>query len=60
MVYLYTGFIMLPLHQNDGMEPKRRLAYDTEIADFYRMQIMAKKLESGVKNGEGRSVFLPK
>ena len=34
---------MLPLHRNDGMEPKRRLAYATEIADFYRMQIVAKK-----------------
>ena len=44
MVYLYTGFIMLPLHRNDGMEPKRHLAYATEIADFYRMQTVAKTI----------------
>ena len=44
MVYLITGFTMLPLHRNNGMEPKRRLAY----ADFYRMQIVAKqKLSRG-------------
>ena len=44
---------MLPLHRNDGMEPKRRLAY----ADFYRMQIVAKKkIESGAKR-EGQSGF---
>ena len=54
MVYLYTGFTMLPLHQNDGMEPKRRLAYATEIADFYRMQIVAKKVLSRGQKGEGR------
>ena len=57
MVYLCTGFTMLPLHRNVGMEPKRRLAY----ADFYRMQIVAKKknpknIESGAK-GEGQSGF---
>ena len=55
MVYLCTGFTMLPLHRNDGMEPKRRLAY----ADFYRMQIVAKKKkknESGAKR-EGQSGF---
>ena len=33
------------------MEPKRRLAYATAIADFYRMQI-----ESGAKR-EGQSGF---
>ena len=44
MVYLYTGFIMLPLHWNDGMKSKQHLAYDTEIADFYRMQIVVKKI----------------
>ena len=44
MVYLYTGFIMLPLHQTDGMERKWCLAYTTEIANFYRMQIVAKKI----------------
>ena len=27
---------MLPSHRNEGMEPKRRLVYATEIADFYR------------------------
>ena len=46
---------MLPLHWNDGMEPKRRLAY----ADFYRMQIVAKKkkkIESGAKR-EGQPGF---
>ena len=43
---------MLHLHRNDGMEPKRRLAY----ADFYRMQIMVKKIESGAKR-EGQSGF---
>ena len=43
MVYLCTGFTMLPLHRNDGMEPKQRLAYATEIADFYRMQIVVNK-----------------
>ena len=48
MVYLCTGLTMLPLHRNVGMEPKRRLAYATEIADFYRMQIVAKtKLSQG-------------
>ena len=57
MVYLCTGFTMLPLHRNDGMEPKRHLAYATEIADFYRMQIVAKKnFELGAKR-EGRSGF---
>ena len=50
MVYLCTGFIMLPLHRNDGMEPKWRLAYATEIADFYRMQIVAKKILSRGQN----------
>ena len=53
MVYLCTGFTMLPLHRNDGMEPKLRLAY----ADFYRMQIVAKKKnESGAKR-ESQSGF---
>ena len=51
MVYLCTGFTMLPLHRNDGMEPKRCLAYATEIADFYRMQIVAKKFLSRGQNG---------
>ena len=55
MVYLYTGFIMLPLHRNDGMEPKQRLAYAMEIADFYWMQIVAKKIYSwGQKGRVGR------
>ena len=57
MVYLYTGFIMLPLHRNDGMEPKRRLAYGTEIIDFYRMQIVAKK--NTVVGKRGGSVGFP-
>ena len=48
---------MLPLQRNDGMEPKRRLAYATEFADFYRMKIVARKtFESGAKR-EGRSGF---
>ena len=47
MVYLCTGFTMMPLHRNDGMEPKRRLAY----ADFYQMQIVAKKIWVGGKTG---------
>ena len=51
MVYLCTSFTMLPLHRNDGMEPKRRLAYATEIADFHRMQIVAKKILSLGQNG---------
>ena len=51
MVYLCTGFTMLPLHRNDEMEPKRRLSYATEIADFYRMQIVAKKILSWGQNG---------
>ena len=39
------------------MEPKQGLAYGTEIADFYRMQIVAKKnFESGAKR-EGRLGF---
>ena len=42
---------MLPLHRNDGMEPKRRLAYATEIADFYQMKIVAKKILSLGQNG---------
>ena len=50
MVYLFTGLTMLPLHQNVGMEPKRLLAYATEIANFYRMQIVAKKLCVGGQN----------
>ena len=33
------------------MELKRRLAYATEIADFYRMQIVAKKILSRGQNG---------
>ena len=54
MVYLCTGFTMLPLHRNEGMGPKRRLAY----ADFYRMQIVAKKKKNklGPKR-EGQSGF---
>ena len=51
MVYLCTGFTMLPLHQNDGMEPKRHLAYATEITYFYRMQIVAKKILNWGQNG---------
>ena len=51
MVYLCNGFSMLPLHRNDGMEPKRRLAYTTEIAYFYRMQIVAKKILGRGQNG---------
>ena len=47
----------LPLHQKDGMEPKRRLAYATEIADFYRMQIVAKKILSRGQNGRIGWVF---
>ena len=57
MVYLCTCFIMLPLHRNDGMESKRRLAYATDIADFYRMQNCGEKyFESGAKR-EGRWGF---
>ena len=53
MIYLCTGFTMLPLHRNDGIETKRRLAY----ADFYRIQIVAKKnLSRGAKR-KGQSVF---
>ena len=37
---------MLPLDQNNGMAPKWRLAYATEIADFYRMQIVVRKILS--------------
>ena len=55
MIYLNTGFIMLPLHQNDGMAPKWRLAYATEIANFYRMQIVVRKILSwGQKGRVGR------
>ena len=51
MVHLCTGVTMLPLHRNDGMEPKQCLAY----ADFYRMQIVAKKkIESGAKREDSR------
>ena len=46
MVYLCTGFTMLPLYRNDGMEPKRRLSYATEIADFYQI---SKKIWVGDK-----------
>ena len=42
---------MLPLHPNDGMEPKRRLAYATEIADLFRIQIVAKTNFSRGQNG---------
>ena len=42
MVSLCTSFTM-PLHRNDEMELKQRLAYATEIANFYQMQIVAKK-----------------
>ena len=65
MVYLCTGFTMLPLHRNDGMEPKRRLAYATEIADFYRMQTVAKQILSRGQNGRvgrvsgNKTFFLP-
>ena len=34
------------------MEPKQRLAYATEIADFYRMQIVAKKILSRGQSGK--------
>ena len=51
MLYLCTGFTMLPLHRNDGMELKRCLAYATEIANIYRMQIVAKKILSRGKTG---------
>ena len=57
MVYLWTSFTMLPLHRNNGMEPKRRLAYATEIAAFYQMQIVAKKILSRGAKREGRSGF---
>ena len=50
MVYLCTGFTMLPLRRNDGMEPKRHLAY----ADFYRMQIVAKKKKKMSRGQNGR------
>ena len=50
-VYLCTGLTMLPLHRNDGMEPKRRLAHATEIVDFYRMQIVAKNILGRGQNG---------
>ena len=42
---------MLPLHRNDGMEPKRRLAYATKTAQFYRMQIVAKIILRRGQNG---------
>ena len=42
---------MLLLHRNDGMEPKRHLAYAVEIDDFYQMQIVAKKKLSRGQNG---------
>ena len=42
---------MLPLHRNHRMEPKRRLSYATEIAAFYRMQIVLKKNLSRGQNG---------
>ena len=51
IVYLCTSLAMLPLHRNDGMEPKQRLAYATEIADFYRMQIVVKKNLGRGQNG---------
>ena len=51
IVYLCTSLTMLTLHRNDGMEPKRCLAYATEIADFYRMQIVAKKILGRRQNG---------
>ena len=51
MVYLCTDFTMLPLHGNDGKEPKRRLSYATEIADFHRMENGAKKKLSRGQNG---------
>ena len=41
---------MLPLNRNDGMEPKRHLSYATAIADFYLMQIVAKKILSRGQN----------
>ena len=49
---------MLPLHRNDGMEPKRHLAYAMEIADFYWMQIVAKKFYR-VGGKRGGSVGFP-
>ena len=51
MVYLCIGFTILPLHRNDGMESKRHLSYVTEIADFYRMQIVVKKILSRGQSG---------
>ena len=48
---------MLPLHRNDGMEPKRHLAYAMEIADFYWMQIVAKKFIESEAKGVGQSGF---
>ena len=51
------SFTMLPLHRNDRMELKRRSSYATEIADFYRMQIVAKKI--WVRGKTGGSVGFP-
>ena len=50
MVYLCTGFTMLPLHRNYGMELEQHLAYSMEIAGFYRKQIVAKKILSQEQN----------
>ena len=57
MVYLCNSFTLLPLHRKDGMEPRRRLAYATEIADFYRMQIVAKNILSRGQNGRVDRVY---
>ena len=50
-----------PCTERTEWSRKWRLAYATEIADFYRMQIVAKKkkIQSGVGGwkGEGRSGF---
>ena len=51
MVYLCTGFTTLPLHRNVGMEPKQRMAYATEIADFLPNANCAKKKLSRGQNG---------
>ena len=48
MVYLCTGFTMLPLHGNDGMEPKRRFLPNAKCGE--------KEFESGAKR-EGQSGF---
>ena len=50
----FTSAPVLPcylLHQNDGIELKQCLAYTIEIADFYRMQIVPKKISARGKTG---------